>query len=43
LIHGTFRMMNEISAYCYYPSSGLMNGTAWWFNASTSPYRFSDA
>jgi hypothetical protein len=35
-------MMNEISAYCYYPSSGLMNGTVWGFDASTSPYRFSD-
>ena len=41
LIHGTVRLLNHISSYCY-NSSGLMESTSWMFNASDSPYRFSD-
>nr|CAB3487660.1 unnamed protein product [Digitaria exilis] len=42
LIHSTIRVLNPISTYCYDPSSGLMENTTWTFNASGSPYRFSD-
>ncbi|KAJ1271885.1 hypothetical protein BS78_06G159900 [Paspalum vaginatum] len=42
LVHGTARVLNHISTYCYNTSSGRMNGSAWYLDASTSPYRFSD-
>ncbi|RLM75303.1 wall-associated receptor kinase 5-like [Panicum miliaceum] len=41
LINGTIREMNHISTYCY-NSSGLMEAHPWRFDASHSPYRFSD-
>ncbi|CAL5030996.1 unnamed protein product [Urochloa decumbens] len=41
LISGTIRELNPISTYCY-NSSGLMDPQTWQFDASTSPYRFSD-
>jgi len=41
LINGTIRAMNRISTYCY-NSSGLMDPRTWRFDASHSPYRFSD-
>ncbi|KAL6652378.1 hypothetical protein ACP70R_011303 [Stipagrostis hirtigluma subsp. patula] len=43
LTHGTIRVLNHISTYCYNPSSGLMETSPWMFNASNTPYRFSDA
>jgi hypothetical protein len=42
LIHGTIRETNAISTYCYNQTSGFMNATVWWFDVSSSPYRFSD-
>ncbi|PUZ48034.1 hypothetical protein GQ55_7G213300 [Panicum hallii var. hallii] len=41
LINGTIRELNPISTYCY-NSSGLMDRHTWQFDASLSPYRFSD-
>jgi hypothetical protein len=37
----TIRELNHISTYCY-NSSGLMDRHTWQFDASLSPYRFSD-
>ncbi|CAN6249380.1 unnamed protein product [Urochloa humidicola] len=42
LIHGTIREMNHISTYCYNPSSGSLESSTWSFDASRSPFRFSD-
>ncbi|CAO2043027.1 unnamed protein product [Urochloa humidicola] len=41
LINGTIRELSPISTYCY-NSSGLMDAEVWSYNASASPYRFSD-
>jgi len=41
LINGTIRELNHISTYCY-NSSGMMDPHTWYYNASLSPYRFSD-
>ncbi|CAL5030992.1 unnamed protein product [Urochloa decumbens] len=42
LIHSTIRVLNQISTYCYNPSSGLMENSSWILNGSYSPYRFSE-
>ncbi|WVZ62168.1 hypothetical protein U9M48_011945 [Paspalum notatum var. saurae] len=42
LVHGTARVLNHISTYCYNSSSGLMESSAWMLNGINSPYRFSD-
>ena len=42
LIYGTFRMMNDISAYCYNSSGGFRYSSTWWFDMSGTPFRFSD-
>jgi hypothetical protein len=41
LINGTVRKLNHISTYCY-DSSGSMELSTWLFDASRTPYRFSD-
>jgi hypothetical protein len=42
LIHGTIRGLNHISTYCYNSSSRSMESSTWRFNASDTPFRFSD-
>lgn len=42
LINGTVRELNPVSTYCYDSSSGSMEPSTWSFDASRTPYRFSD-
>jgi len=42
LANGTIREMSPISTYCYNLSSRLMEANTWRFDASSSPFRFSD-
>ena len=42
LANGTIRELNNISTYCYNPSSRLMKPKIWPHDARLSPYRFSD-
>jgi len=42
LINGTIRRLSHISTYCYNSSSGMMDSDTWHYNASLTPYRFSD-
>uniref|UniRef100_A0A804PVZ1 Protein kinase domain-containing protein n=1 Tax=Zea mays TaxID=4577 RepID=A0A804PVZ1_MAIZE len=42
LINGTIRELNPVSTHCYNSSSGSMEPSTWSFDASKTPYRFSD-
>ncbi|KAJ1271883.1 hypothetical protein BS78_06G159800 [Paspalum vaginatum] len=42
LVHGTARVLNHISTYCYNSSSRSMHWSTWNFNALHGQYRFSD-
>jgi hypothetical protein len=42
LTDSTIRVLNNISSYCYNPSSGLMENNTWGFHATNTSYRFSD-